>query len=168
MTRYKSMLDLPPHLRQQIEDILVESDRNARAAAKDPRFVKRQRGAGFRKYGNVPTEVDGHRCASKLEANRHHELNLMKAHGLIRGHLSQVSMRLPSKSRMVLDELVNEPQTHACPKCATAYICPSCGMVNSIPTLVLEDAKGVVTDAWKAKCRELEQTLGVRVRLIRR
>jgi len=150
MPRYKSVLDLPPHLRAQIQAQGIELP------------SKRS------KYGNVPTYVGRHRCASKLEAHRHQQLKMMTAHGLIRGHLSQVSVRLPSQSRMVLDELVNEPQTHHCKKCATAYICPVCGEVNSIDTLVPEDTKGLITEAWKVKCREFEQVLGVKIRIIQR
>lgn len=148
MPRHLSLHDLPPHLREQAEAQVGKRSRR-------------------RKYGNVPTVVDGHKCPSRLEARRHHELNLMTVLGAIFGHVSHVRIRLPSKSVMELDELVNEPVTHSCPECVTPYICPICGKDNLIPTLVLEDSKGLMTEAWKVKCRELEQALGIKVRIIR-
>jgi len=120
------------------------------------------------KYGNVPTEVDGHRCASKLEGRLYHDLNVMAAEKLILGHLSQVTVRLPSTNRMDLDELINRLQTYRCSKHPVPYMCPICSEINSIPTLVFADAKGFMTDAWRVKCKELEHVLGVKVQLIRR
>lgn len=137
--RYKSIRDLPPHLRP---------------AANDPVFDARPS-----KYRNVPVTVDGLRFPSKAQAARHQELKRQVAYGLILGHVSEVSMRLPGGKRMRLDELVNE---------WVPYPCLHCGKDNLIPTLVLEDVKGYVTKEWEVKRAVLEAVLGVKIRLISR
>jgi len=97
------------------------------------------------KYRNVPTEVDGRRFASKLEARRYQELQLAKAVGQIRGFACQVSIPLPSgKRRMVLDFMVVETD-------------------GSIRFL---DAKGHATPAWSTKRDELEHALGIKIELV--
>lgn len=150
MTRYKSVLDLPPHLRQQpqVRELLTPKQ-----AANEPGFQAR------RKYGNIPVEQDGQKFPSKAQAKRNRELRIQTACGAIFGHVSEVSVRLPSGKRMRLDELVNEPAT---------YVCRNCGTENLSRTLVLEDTKGMVTKEWAQKCAELEAALGVAIRVIHR
>lgn len=120
-------------------------------AANDPEFTPR------RKYGNVPVEIDGRKFPSKAQARRHQELRLAVASNAIFGFVSEVSVLLPGGNRMRLDELINEP---------VAYACACCGHQNLIPTLVLEDTKGMITKEWEVKRRALEAALGVRVRII--
>lgn len=159
MARFKShqLADLPPHMRKQIEAMGIVVD--GRKAANDSIVVPR------RKYGNTPMEQDGQRFPSKLQADRNRYHRVRKALGEIKGHLSEVSVRLPSGKRMRLDEFLNEPQIHLCPQCQVPWSCPSCGTVNLIDTLVLEDSKGVITAEWAAKCAELEAALGVKIRI---
>lgn len=148
MTRYKSMLELPPHMRKQVEAMYGP------AAANDDRFHPEPR----RKYRNHPVEVDGRRFPSKAQARRNQELRLAVATNAIFGFVSEVSVLLPGGNRMRLDELVHEPVAHTC---------QHCGGQNLIPTLVFEDTKGVITKEWDAKRRALEAALGVKIRLIR-
>jgi hypothetical protein len=159
MARFKShqLGDLPAHIREQIEamGIVIEG----RPAANEPRF------GTARKYGNVPVEQDGQKFPSKLQAARNRYHRVRKALGEIKGHLSEVSMRLPSGKRMRLDEFLNEPQIHLCSRCAVPWTCPSCGDKNLIDTLVLEDSKGIITAEWSAKCAELEAALGIKIRI---
>jgi hypothetical protein len=138
--RYKSVRDLPPHLRP---------------AANDPGFDAQSPS----KYRNVPVTFDGVRFPSKAQAARYRELKQQAAVGLILGHVSEVSMRLPGGKRIRLDELVNE---------WVPYPCLHCGLDNLIPTLVLEDTKGYVTKEWEVKRAVLEAVLGVKIRLISR
>jgi hypothetical protein len=151
MTHYKSVLDLPPHLRPQAEAQLTVAPG---AAANDTQFKPRRK-----KYGNVPVEVDGRRFPSKAQAGRHQELRLAVAANAIIGFVSEVSVLLPGGNRMRLDELIHEP---------VAYACGCCGHENLIPTLVFEDTKGVITREWEAKRRALEAALGIKVRIIHR
>lgn len=151
MVRYRSLDELPPQARKRAEEALAA---RKEPAANDPHFEKATR----RKYGNVPVIQDGRRFDSKIQARRNRELRLQAATGEIKGFLSEVSVRLPSGNRMRLDELINQPMPHECWKC---------GAENLIATLVLEDTKGVITPAWKAKCAELEAALGVKVRIYR-
>jgi hypothetical protein len=150
MVRYRSLEDLPPQARKQAEKALAGWNQ---PAANDARF---ERPARPRKYGNVPVIQDGRRFDSKIQARRNRQLRLQVATGEIKGFISEVSVRLPSGNRMRLDELVNQPMPHECWKC---------GAENLIATLVLEDTKGLITPAWKAKCAELEAALGVKVRI---
>lgn len=145
MVRYRSLEELPPQARKQAEKALAGWNQ---PAANDP--------APRRKFGNVPVIQDGRRFDSKIQARRNRQLRLQVATGEINGFLSEVSVRLPSGNRMRLDELINQPMPHECWKC---------GAENLIATLVLEDTKGVITPAWKAKCAELEAALGVKVRI---
>lgn len=110
------------------------------------------------KYGNVPVVVEGRRIPSKAQAAHEQELKLKTAHGLILGWIPEVSFLLPGGGRIRLDAVVNEP---------TSYPCPQCQHQIVIPTLVLEDVKGMITPAWEVKRRALEAALGVTVRIIR-
>lgn len=154
MVRYR-LEDLPPQFRKQAEEALTawkeraandDSDQSGPPPPAPPR----------RKYGNVPVVQDGQKFPSQLQAGRNRQLRIAAATGEIIGHVSEVSVRLPSGNRMRLDELVNQPEPHKC---------WNCGAENLIATLVLEDSKGVMTPAWKAKCAELEAALGVKVRI---
>jgi len=144
MLRYKSIADIPPHLRPQVEP-------KCPPAANAPEFHPR------RKYGNVPVEIGGRKFPSKAQAHRHQEIRLAVVSGAIFGNVSEVSVLLPGGVRMRLDELNNEP---------VAYPCEQCGHHNLIPTLVFEDTKGVLTKEWETKRRAFEAALGVKIRII--
>jgi hypothetical protein len=144
--RYKSTLDLPPAMRQQAEEQL-----GLPRAANDPEFKTR-------KYHNVPVEIDGRKIPSKAQARRHLEIRQGVVSGAILGNLSEISVMLPGGSRMRLDELNNEP---------VAYPCESCGHHNVIPTLIFEDTKGVITEAWEVKRKLFEASLGVKIRVLK-
>lgn len=151
MTRFKTALDLPPQYRKQAEQQLGP-------AANDPEFQASRPGyQAPRKYRNTPVVVDDVYFPSIAQANRHQDLKLAAAAGAIRGFVSEVSVRLPGKIRMRLDELVNED---------FPYPCACCGHANLIPTLVLEDTKGITTKDWDLKRKLLESTLGVKIRII--
>lgn len=146
MVRYRSLRELPAQLRARLPQAANDL---AFATWPPPRRNK---------YGNVPVVLNGLRFPSKAQAERHRELDQQTAAGLILGHVSEVSMRLPGGKRIRLDELVHEP---------VAYPCKYCGKDNLIGTLVLEDTKGFMTKEWEVKRAILEALLGVKIRLIR-
>jgi hypothetical protein len=152
MVRYRSLAELPPEMRGQAEHALELANG---PAANDATFKPPRRN----KYGNVPVVQDGQKFPSKLQAARNRYHRMRRAAGEIFGHVSEVSIRLPSGKRIRLDELTNEPEPH---------ICQKCGAENLIPTLVFEDAKGVITAEWKVKRAELEAALGVKIRIYKR
>ena len=142
MLRFKSLADIPQHLRQQLDP------------QPDPQTVPRN---VRHKYHNTPVTVAGQKFPSKAQAAHNQTLRLAAASGEILGFVSEVSVRLPGGNRMRLDELVHE---------LAPYTCSHCGGENLCPTLVFEDVKGVITEAWEVKRKALEAALGIKVRII--
>ena len=94
--RIKSPMDLPPHLRAQVQNYL------------QPAQPKRQ------KYGNKPVTADGIRFPSLLERDRYEQLKLLWLAGEVRWFVRQVSFDLPGGVRYVSDFVViwaNNPVT---------------------------------------------------------
>lgn len=122
--RYKSIKQIPAHC---IIASIVESHKTSR-----------------RKYGNVPTVVNGIKFDSKREADYYKSLLLLKAAGAIRGFVRQVSILLPSGRRLRLDYVVNEND----------------GRIRWI------DAKGYATSGWCIKKDEAQAALGITIELV--
>jgi hypothetical protein len=96
------------------------------------------------KYGAKATVVDGIRFDSKLEARHYERLVAGQKQGRIRMFLRQVPLHLPGGTKLVIDFLVFWED----------------GMVS------FEDAKGMETDAFKTKRREVEQLYDIELTLI--
>lgn len=161
------LTDLPPRYQKQAEEQLAEIDaraeetkalrvvkdiRAARAGfpvsptksykSSDPSTWKNARKDAPRKYRNEPTELDGERFDSKLEAAVF--ARLVAYYGRDRV-IRQVSFPVGSL-RIRPDFLVLLP----------------CGR------FALADAKGFATDAWKAKANHLRHFHGLEIALIRK
>jgi len=83
------------------------------------------------KYRNKKTQLDGHTFASKAEARRYTQLELLKKSGEITGFMIQPSFLLDEGVRYMADFMV-------------------CGADGSV---WVEDVKGVETQAFKIKKR---------------
>lgn len=101
-----------------------------------------------RKYGNIPTCVDGHRLDSKLEARRYQELRLLLVAGQIRN--LEVHCRFPL-------EVSGKRIGH--------YEADFAYLENG--TLVLEDCKGVATPLYRWKRAHVLAQYGITIREIK-
>lgn len=106
---------------------------------------------GFRKYRNQPTEIDGHRFASKAEARRYQELRLMERAGAI------AELQLQPRFKLVVGE------HHVCTYVADFhYLDIKAGVFRT------EDVKGVQTPEFKLKAKLMKACLGIDVVLVTR
>lgn len=96
------------------------------------------------KYGAKATVVDGIRFDSKLEARHYQRLVAGQKAGQVRMFLRQVPLHLPGGTKLVVDFLV----------------------FREDGTVTFEDAKGMETDAFKIKRREVEQHYDIELTLI--
>lgn len=94
-----------------------------------------------RKYGNVPTEVDGERLDSKREAKRYKELLLLYKAGEISKPARQVRFPLPGGVVYVADFVFVDKQRG----------------------LVVEDAKGMRTPQYRDKAKQMRACWGIEV-----
>lgn len=101
------------------------------------------------KYGNERTEVDGKKFQSLLEAKRYRELLLLWAAKEIRYFLRQVPFELDGGTKYYADYLVVWTNQRA-----DGFI-------------TVEDCKGVDTDVYKIKRREVEHKYGIKITEIR-
>lgn len=99
------------------------------------------------KYGaKAAVGIDGHRYDSKGEAMRANELEMARRNGDIRLLLRQVPFHLPGGTKLVLDFV----------------------WIDSDGNVVFEDFKGVETDAFKIKKREVEAHYDIEITVSRR
>ena len=103
------------------------------------------------KYRNKPTEVDGHRFASKLEAARYQELRLMERAGEISGLTLQPRFKL-----IVGDTLI------------CTYVADFHYLDAKTQQVVTEDVKGMLTPEFKLKAKLMKACLGIDVTLVRK
>lgn len=101
-----------------------------------------------RKYGNIPTVVDGHRFDSKLEARRYQELKLMLLAGQIQN--LEVHCKFPL-------EVSGKRIGH--------YEADFAYLENG--KLGLEDCKGVLTPLYRWKRAHVLAQYGIEIREIR-
>lgn len=87
------------------------------------------------KYQAQPTETDGIRFDSKLEARYYAQLKLRQAGGDVIGFLRQVPIHLPGRTRLVVDFLE----------------------FRADGTAVFVDTKGVETETFKLKARQVAE-----------
>lgn len=101
------------------------------------------------KFGNIITEIDGFKFRSKLEGNRYLQLKMMNQAGLIHEFKKQVPYDLYVEgvyiTRYIADFVVTYPDG----------------------TVVVEDTKGVETEAFKIKKNLMLATLGIEIQIIR-
>lgn len=102
------------------------------------------------KYSNVPTEVDGIRFDSKLEAKYYVELDLRRKAGDVLYFLRQVPFHLPGGVIYRVDFQIVSP-CH-----------PGSVRVNYV------DCKGWDTPAGKNKIKQVEALYGVKIELVRK
>lgn len=96
------------------------------------------------KYRNRRTVVDGIEFDSKKEAHRYGELCLLRASGEVQMFLRQVPLRLPGKTKLVVDFLVHWRDGR----------------------ITFEDTKSRATatlQAWRIKVRQLKELEGITI-----
>lgn len=101
------------------------------------------------KFRNVPTFVDGHRFASKLEARRYSELKLLQ-----RGR--------------AIDQLELQPRFRI--EIGGVHVCDYVADFAYVEGLarVVEDTKGVMTPDCRIKLNLMKAVHGIEVKLVRR
>lgn len=107
-----------------------------------------------RKYGNRKTVIDGHTFDSKREAGRYGELKLLERTGQITDLELQPRFELIPKQRR--DDGKSE---RAC-----EYVADFRYTDTATGQIVIEDAKGVRTDAYIIKRKLVLQVHGITVR----
>ncbi len=135
--RYKSIMDVPAGVRDQVERKLSAqgvTTRQATPARNSPPASPAAPTPRRSKYGNVRTEYNGEVFDSKAEAEDDQDLRMQEAAGAIGGYARQVSIPLRARGgkRIKMDWLVNEPRPHAC---------SACGQVDQVMQLILKDTK---------------------------
>ena len=106
------------------------------------------RGRGWSKYGAKKTVVDGITFPSKLEAKRWNELQTLQMAGAISGLKRQVPFDLKVNGHLICRYIADFTYTQA----ATGEI-------------VCEDAKGVMTPAFRLKAKLMEAVHGIVVQV---
>ena len=98
------------------------------------------------KFNAKKVELDGRKFASKLESKFYSNLNLRKKSGEIVFFLEQVPIRLPGGTKYVVDFMIFYDD----------------GNIRFI------DVKGVETDAFKIKKREVEAIYPFEIEIIKK
>lgn len=105
------------------------------------------------KYGNIPTEVDGIKFASRHEANRYIELKYMERAHLISGLQLQKVFTLIGEQRDEKGRILERP---------VKYIADFVYKDHKGKTVV-EDAKGLKTDVYKIKRKLMLMIYGIQI-----
>lgn len=100
----------------------------------------------YSKFGNIPTNVNGHTFHSKKEARRYMDLLALQAAGLIRDLETQPRFRLEVNGVHVCDYLGD-----------FRYFDVPRGQI------VVEDTKGWLTEVYKFKKRLMQAVHGIEV-----
>jgi hypothetical protein len=103
----------------------------------------------YRKYRNVPTEIDGIKFASKREAKRYCELKLLEKAGEIK------DLRLQPRYPLTVNGL------HVC-----TYVADFEYSWTALPSTVTEDAKGVRTRDFINKAKLFHALYGREIQLV--
>ena len=107
----------------------------------------------WRKYGNTKVTVDGLSFDSKAEARRWHELQIMEQAGVIRNLRRQVPYRL------VKGERWSDGRKHR----DVVYIADFVYEDVEAGKEIVEDVKGVRTDAYRIKRELMKAVHGIEV-----
>lgn len=101
------------------------------------------------KFHNKIVEIDGIKFRSKLEGNRYLQLKLMKASGFVQDFQKQVEYRLEHNGVLITRYRADFVVTYA------------------DGTVVVEDTKGVETEAFRIKKNLMLALLGIEIQLIK-
>ena len=105
------------------------------------------------KYGNIPTEVDGIKFASRHEANRYIELKYMERAHLIKDLQLQKVYTLIGEQRDDKGRILERP---------VKYVADFVYKDQNGRTVV-EDAKGLRTDVYKIKRKLMLMIYGIQI-----
>ena len=100
------------------------------------------------KYGNIRTEVDGIKFASKREAVRYSQLKLLERAGEIEGLRRQVPYQIEVNGQKVCKYVAD-----------AVYYAPA----GPLARLVVEDCKGVRTAIYRLKAKLLKAAHGIEI-----
>lgn len=102
------------------------------------------RGRGWSKYGAKKTVVDGITFPSKLEAKRYGELRMLERSGAITALQRQVPFDLKVNGHLICRYIADFTYTQ-----------------TTTGEIVCEDAKGVMTPAFRLKAKLMEAVHGI-------
>lgn len=102
------------------------------------------------KYRAIPTTVDGIRFASKAEARRYSELQILKAAGEISELTLQPRYRIEVQGRKICDYVADF------------------GYFNALGRYIVEDVKGVLTPVYKLKKKLVKACWGIDIEEVKR
>ena len=119
--------------------------------AKDPLYQGSEVAAPppYNKFGNKIVQIDDIKFRSKLEGNRYLQLKLMKSGGFVHDFKMQVEYRLEHNGILI---------TRYKADFVVAY---------ADGTVVVEDTKGVETEAFKIKKNLMLALLGIEIHIIK-
>lgn len=117
--------------------------------AKDPLYQGHAPAPKPNKFRNKIVEIDGIKFRSKLEGNRYLQLKLMKASGFVQDFKMQVEFRLEHNGILITRYRADFVVTYA------------------DGTEVVEDTKGVETEAFVIKKNLMLALLGIEIQLIK-
>jgi len=106
------------------------------------------RGRGWSKYGAKKTVVDGITFPSKLEAKRYGELRMLERSGAITALQRQVPFDLKVNGHLICRYIADFTYTQ-----------------TTTGEIVTEDAKGVMTPAFRLKAKLMEAVHGIVVQV---
>ena len=119
------------------------------------------------KYGNEKTKIDGIVFDSKKEANRYRELKLLEKAGEISDLRRQVKFELIPAQYETKDEWVSPTRVRqrvVCAEKAVTYYADFVYRDVRTEETVVEDAKGVKTEAYKIKKKLMLWVHGIKIR----
>ncbi len=133
----------------------VEAMQKAQGVKLDEHGAPVPKPARKSKYDNVPTEVDGYRFASKLEAKYYVELELRRKAGEVLYYLRQVPFHLPGGVIYRVDFQIFSPAPAHCDD-------PRLLQVEYV------DTKGTDTQDSKNKIKLVQALYGVKIEIVRK
>ena len=159
MTRYNSILDLPPKMQEQaeaqIKDLRRVKSENRRSIPKQQENRSQTKSGG--KYGNKKAEVDGMIFDSQKEAAVYLELKLMQDGGLIKDLQCQVPFELVPKQK-------TENETYRAVKYVADFVYTDCFTGEVVVTDVKGYKKGAAYSMFTLKKKLMLHVHGIEVR----
>lgn len=159
MTRYNSILDLPPKMQKQAEAQIKDLRRVKQASRRTTpkRQKNRSQAKTSAKYGNKKAEVDGRVFDSQKEAAVYLELKLLQEGGLIKDLQCQVPFEIIPKQ--MIGGRIYQPA-----KYVADFVYTDCLTGEKIVTDVKGYKKGAAYNMFTLKKKLMLHVHGIEVR----